>query len=38
MALLVCQSRIESGTHNAYQVAVGALIGTLVTVAVFQLL
>ena len=38
MALLVCQSRIESGTHNAYQVALGALIGTLVTVAVFQLL
>ena len=37
MALLVCQSRIESGTHNTYQVAVGALIGTLVTVAVFQL-
>lgn len=38
MALLVCQSRIESGTHSVYQVAVGALIGTLVTVAAFQLL
>lgn len=38
MALLVCQSRVESGTHSVYQVAVGALIGTLVTVAVFQLL
>ena len=38
MALLVCQSRVESGTHTLYQVATGALIGTLVTVAAFQLL
>ena len=38
MALLVCQSRVESGTHSIYQVAVGALIGVLVTVATFQLL
>ncbi len=38
MALLVCQSRVESGTHNLYQVAIGALIGSLVTVAAFQLL
>ena len=38
MALLVCQSRVESGTHNLYQVAMGALIGSLVTVAAFQLL
>ncbi len=37
MALLVCQSRIESGTHNLYQVVVGAVIGVLVTVVVFQL-
>ncbi len=37
MALLVCQSRIESGTHDLYQVVVGAVIGVLVTVAVFQL-
>jgi len=37
MALLVCQSRVESGIHGTYQVAMGALIGTLVTVAVFQL-
>lgn len=36
MALLVCQSRIESGTHNLYQVVIGAVIGILVTVAVFQ--
>jgi diacylglycerol kinase (ATP) len=38
MALLVCQSRVESGTHTLYQVAMGALIGILVTVAAFQLL
>ena len=38
MALLVCQSRVESGTHTVYQVAVGAVIGILVTLAVFQLL
>ena len=38
MALLVCQSRVESWTHSLYQVAIGAVIGTLVTVAVFQLL
>jgi len=37
MALLVCQSRVESGAHGVYEVAVGAVIGTLVTVAVFQL-
>ena len=38
MALLVCQSRVESGTHSLYQVAMGAVIGSLVTVAAFQLL
>ena len=38
MALLVCQSRVENGTHTVYQVAVGAVIGVLVTVALFQLL
>lgn len=38
MALLVCQSRIESGIHNLYQVAAGAAIGSLATVAIFQLL
>lgn len=37
MALLVCQSRVESGTHGVYQVVTGAVIGALVTVAVFQL-
>ena len=38
MALLVCQSRVESGTHTFYEVAIGALIGVLVTVSAFQLL
>ena len=38
MALLVCQSRVESGTHNVYQVIIGAVIGVLMTVAVFQFL
>ena len=37
MALLVCQSRIESGIHTTYEVAAGALLGTLLAVAVFQL-
>ena len=37
MALLVCQSRIESGTHSLYQVVAGSVVGVLVTVAVFQL-
>ena len=38
MALLVCQSRVESGTHTLFQVTMGALIGVIVTVAAFQLL
>ncbi|CAA9464288.1 MAG: Diacylglycerol kinase [uncultured Rubrobacteraceae bacterium] len=38
MALLVCQSRIESGIHSIFQVAVGAAIGALLTVSIFQLL
>ena len=38
MALLVCQSRVESGLHSVYQVAVGAVIGVLVTIAAFQML
>jgi diacylglycerol kinase (ATP) len=37
MALLVCQSRIEAGIHSVYQVSAGALLGTLLAVAVFQL-
>ena len=38
MALLVCQSRVESGAQNLYGVAMGAAIGALVAVALFQLL
>src|ERR687891_685502 len=38
MALLVCQSRVESGIHSVYQVIMGAVIGVLVTTAAFQLL
>src|SRR5919206_2028286 len=34
MALLVCQSRVEAGIHTYYEVAVGALLGTLLAVAV----
>lgn len=37
MALLVCQSRVESGMHTVYQVAAGAVIGVLATVTIFQL-
>ena len=38
MALLVCQSRVEAGFHSVYGVAVGAVLGTLLAVAIFQLL
>ncbi len=38
MALLVCQSRVEAGFHSFYQVAIGAVLGILIAVAVFQLL
>lgn len=38
MALLVCQSRIEAGIHTVYQVIAGAVLGTLLAVAVFQFL
>ncbi len=38
IALLVCQSRVESGIHSVYQVAMGAVIGVLVATAAFQLL
>jgi diacylglycerol kinase (ATP) len=36
MALLVSQSRVESGIHTPLEVALGALIGTLVTLIIFQ--
>ena len=38
MALLVCQSRVESGLHSVYQVVVGAVIGILVTSPPFNCL
>ena len=38
MALLVCQSRVEAGIHTIYQTAAGAILGTLLAVAVFQFL
>ncbi len=38
MALLVCQSRIEGGIHSPFQVVVGAAVGALLTVSIFQLL
>ena len=37
MALLVCQSRVESGVRGLYGVATGAVIGALTAAAVFQL-
>jgi diacylglycerol kinase (ATP) len=37
IALLVAQTRIESGVHSSVEVAAGGLLGSLVTLAVFQL-
>jgi diacylglycerol kinase (ATP) len=37
MALLVAQTRVESGVHTAAEVFYGAVLGALVTLAVFQL-
>jgi len=37
MALLVAQSRVEAGIHSGAEVAAGAVVGTVVTVAVFRL-
>jgi len=36
MALLVAQTRVESGVHSASEVFYGAVLGALVTLAVFQ--
>ena len=38
MALLVAQTRVESGIHSTLEVASGGAIGALVTLSVFQLL
>jgi hypothetical protein len=37
-AVLVAQTRIESGIHTATEVAIGGLLGTLVTLVLFQTL
>jgi diacylglycerol kinase (ATP) len=37
MALLVAQTRVEAGVHSAVEVSVGAVLGSLVTLALFQL-
>jgi diacylglycerol kinase (ATP) len=37
MALLVAQTRIEAGFHSALEVTYGAVIGALVTLALFQI-
>jgi diacylglycerol kinase (ATP) len=36
MALLVAQTRVESGVHSAIEVTYGALVGALAALAVFQ--
>jgi diacylglycerol kinase (ATP) len=36
MALLVAQTRVESGVHSALEVLYGALLGALVTLVLFQ--
>jgi diacylglycerol kinase (ATP) len=37
MALLVAQTRVESGVHSTSEVVVGGLLGSLVTLTIFQL-
>jgi diacylglycerol kinase (ATP) len=37
MALLVAQTRIESGIHSALEVLLGGMVGALVALAIFQL-
>ena len=37
MALLVAQTRVESGVHSTLEVAYGGALGALVTLACFQL-
>ena len=36
MALLVAQTRVESGVHSSSEVASGAVLGALVTLLLFQ--
>ena len=37
LALLVAQTRVESGVHSSLEVLLGALLGALTTLALFQL-
>jgi diacylglycerol kinase (ATP) len=37
MALLVAQTRVEAGAHSALEVGAGAVLGSLVTLGLFQL-
>ncbi len=37
LALLVAQTRVESGVHSMFEVLLGALLGALTTLALFQL-
>ena len=37
MALLVAQTRVESGVHSSVEVGYGALLGSIVTLVLFQL-
>jgi diacylglycerol kinase (ATP) len=37
MALLVAQTRVESGAHSAVEVTIGGVLGALVTLTLFQL-
>jgi diacylglycerol kinase (ATP) len=37
MAILVAQTRVESGVHSAFEVLVGGLCGALVALTIFQL-
>lgn len=37
MALLVCQSRVETKIHNIYEIIAGAFLGTIITIIFFQI-
>ena len=38
MALLVAQSRVDANVHTMFQVMMGAVLGTFITVLFFQML
>jgi diacylglycerol kinase (ATP) len=38
MAVLVAQTRVESGVHSTLEVAYGGALGALITLVMFQLL